>query len=153
MQVLKMIPVLTAICLFYTCGNSWAKADTVELYTQAVITADVPELEKILAPNFLYIGSNGHIRDKEHFIDELKTKKLVVDRLSLRNQRESSVGDTRMITANGVFYGKSDLPRPQGLMRFTIVLAKNVGGEQVVLFQATPVISTKECTDGNCRIK
>lgn len=153
MNLFKLASVFAVLAFFLTSGTAHAKADTVELYTESVMTADIPELEKILAPNFWYIGANGHIRDKEHFIEELRDKRLIVDRLSLRNQRETKVGDTRLVTSNGVFYGKSDLPRPQGLMRFTMVLANNNGVEQVVLFQATPVIGTKDCTDGNCRIK
>ncbi len=38
-------------------------------------------------------------------------------------------------------------------MRYTMVIADNNGSEQVVLFQATPVISTEDCMDGNCKIK
>ena len=117
------------------------------------MTADIQELEKILAPNFWYVGPNGHIIDKEHFIADLKEKKLVVDRLSLRNQRETQVGDTRMVTSNGVFYGKSVLPRPQGLMRYCIVIGDNNGREQIALVQVTPVIGTEDCVDGNCQIK
>lgn len=151
MRFLKIA--LLAIALIFSCGTAHAKADAVELYTNAVMTANIPELEKLLAPNFWYIGGNGHIRDKEHFIQEIKAKTLVVDRLSLTNLRETSVGETRLVTANGTFQGQSPMPRPQGLMRFTMVLAKNKGQDQVVLFQATPVISTDECKDGNCKIK
>lgn len=142
---------LAMLCI--SVSNAQAKANTVELYTNAVITGDAPALEKILAPNFWYIGANGHIRDKDHFITEIRDKKLIVDRLSLTNMRETQVGDTRLLTANGYFRGKSDMPLPDGLMRFTLVLAKNQGQEQVVLFQATPVIATQDCKDGNCRIK
>lgn len=153
MKALKIAPALILGTLLLTAGFCLAKADIVELYTEAVMTADIPELEKVLAPNFLYVGSNGHIRDKEHFIQELRDKALVVDRLSLSNQRDSSIGDTRLVTANGVFYGKSDDPRPYGLMRFSMIIANNRGTDQVALFQMTPVVGTRECKDGNCKIK
>ena len=153
MKFLKTVPLAAMLVLLLTCSLAQARADTVELYTNAVMTADIPELEKLLAPNFWYIGANGHIRDKEHFIQEIRDKTLVVDRLTLTNQRETKVGDTRLVTANGTFKGQSAAPRPQGLMRYTMVLANNNGHEQVALFQATPVIPTDECKDGNCRIK
>lgn len=130
-----------------------AKADIAELYSNAVMTGDVAALEKLLAPNFWHIASNGHIRDKANFIQEIIDKRLVVDRLTLTNSRETKVGDTRLLTSNGVFYGKSLNPQPQGLMRYTMVIADNKGEEQVVLFQATPVVPTKECEDGNCKIQ
>lgn len=153
---MKAVRLLSAICGIAFCmyaGLCQAGANTVDLYTHAILSGDVAELEKILAPNFWYIGGNGHIRDKDNFIKEIKDKTLVVDHLALKNLRETKVGDTRMLTANGTFQGKSAAPRPQGLMRYTMVLANNKGQEQVVLFQATPVISTEECQDGNCKIK
>lgn len=148
---LASFALVLSLCLW--AANAQAKADTVEIFTHAVMTADIPVLEKTLAPNFWYIGANGHIRDKEHFIQEIKDKQLVVNHLTLLNNRETQLGDTRLITANGTFKGESVKPTPQGLMRYTTVLANNNGKEQVVLFQATPVIATPECEDGNCKIK
>ena len=76
-----------------------------------------------------------------------------MDRLTLTNVRDTKVGNTRMLTANGYFKGTAVPPLPQGLMRFTMVLANNNGQEQVALFQATPVEPTPDCKDGNCKIK
>ena len=149
--VAATLAIVLALCMWSV--NAQAKADTVEVFANAVMTADLPVLEKTLAPNFWYIGANGHIRDKEHFIQEIKDKHLVVNRLTLTNNRETQVGGTRLVTANGTFSGESIKPTPQGLMRYTIVLADNKGNEQVALFQATPVISTPDCQDGNCKIK
>ncbi len=153
MKVLKIAPLAAILFVVLSYSQASARANTVELYTDAVMSGNAAELEKLLAPNFWYIGGNGHIRDKEHFIQEIKDKTLVVDRLTLTNLRETKVGDTRLLTANGMFSGKSPMPRPQGLMRYTLVLANNKGEEQVVLFQATPVIATDDCRDGNCKIK
>lgn len=147
----KILFALLTLLLF--AGSAHAKANTVELFTNAVRTGDIPVLEKTLAPNFWYIGSNGHIRDKDHFIDEIRAKKLVIDQITLSNLRETSVGETRLLTANGTFRGKSDMPLPDGLMRYTLVLGNNRGQEQIALFQITPVIATHDCSDGNCRIK
>ena len=146
-----LIPLL--LCLFCFAAPATAKVDTAELYAEAVMTADVPALEALLAPNYWHIGSNGHIQDKAHFIESIKSKTLVVNHLSLSNMRETRIGETRLLTFNGQFKGLSNPPRPQGLMRFSMVLVNNKGKDQVVLFQATPVISTPECSDGNCRIR
>ena len=153
MKSLATVFLAASLFLIFSLQSARAKSDVVELYAESVMTADVDELQKILAPNFWYVSPAGHIMDKEHFIDELKSKRLVVDRLSLRNQRETKVGETRIVTANGVFYGKSLLPRPQGLMRYCIVAGDNHGEEQIVLVQVTPVIGTDDCADGNCQIK
>lgn len=153
MKFFTFAPLALAVSLFLGAGIAQGRADTLEQFTHAMVTGDVPELEKVLAPNFWFIGASGHIRDKEHFIQEIKDKQLVVNRITLSNDRETQLGDTRLATANGVFYGAAVQPTPQGLMRFTTVLANNKGQEQVVLFQATPVIPTHECQDGNCKIK
>lgn len=152
MKFLKTIP-LVLMLIMGVQTSALARADVIELYTNAVMTGDVAELEKILAPNYWHIGSNGHIQDKSHFIDSIREKALVVDRLTFTNVRETKLGETRLLTGNGTFKGYSSLPRPQGLMRYTMVTAENRGNEQVVLFQATPVIPTDNCQDGNCRIK
>jgi len=147
------LPHLLLLCVLCLATPAQARVNTVDLYTEAVMTGDIAALEKLLAPNYWHIGSNGHIQDKEHFIASIKDKKLIVNHLSLSNERETHIGETRLLTGNGQFKGISKPARPQGLMRFTMVLVNNKGTEQVVLFQVTPVEPTPECNDGNCRIK
>lgn len=153
MKFVQLVPLLLALALCLAGGVAHAKVDTVALYTEAVMTGDVSALEKLLAPNYWHVSSNGHIQDKENVITSIKNKDLVVDRLTLTNVRETKVGNTRLITANGYFKGTAVPALPQGLMRFTMVLANNNGKEQVALFQATPVEPSDDCKDGNCRIK
>ena len=153
MKFVQLVPLLLALALCLAGGVAHAKVDTVALYTEAVMTGDVSALEKLLAPNYWHVSSNGHIQDKENFITSIKNKDLVVDRLTLTNVRETKVGNTRLLTANGYFKGTAVPALPQGLIRFTMVLANNNGKEQVALFQATPVEPSDDCKDGNCRIK
>ncbi|WP_165176275.1 nuclear transport factor 2 family protein [Desulfovibrio sp. ZJ369] len=153
MKILQLVPLLLALALCVAGGVAHAKADTVALYTEAVMTGDVPVLEKLLAPNYWHISANGHIRDKEHFIQSIKSKALVVDRLTITNVRETMIGNTRLLTGNGFLKGTTVPPLPQGLMRYTMVIADNNGTQQVVLFQATPVQPAPDCKDGNCRIQ
>ncbi len=130
-----------------------AKANTVSLYTEAVMTGDIPALETLLAPNYWHINANGHIQDREHFITTIKNREMVIDRLSFTNARTTIIGDATLITGNGTLMGRAEPPLPQGLMRFTLVLVKNKGRDEVVLFQATPVIPSVDCADGNCKIQ
>lgn len=130
-----------------------AKVDIAELYINALLDSNVQELEKLLAPNFWYIGANGHIHDKENFIGEIRSRAMRVERLKFFNVRETKVGDTRLLTANGTFKGVTPIPGPEGLMRYTMAIADNHGTEQVAMFQITPVIASRDCIDGNCRIK
>ena len=134
-------------------GLAQAKPDTVELYIEAVMIGDVPALETLLAPNYWHINANGHIEDKEHFINTIKNKELVIDRLTFTNARTAMISDAKLITGTGYLKAKATPPLPQGLMRVTVVVVSNKGREQVVLFQATPVIATEDCNDGNCKIQ
>ena len=142
-----------ALMITLSGGLAQAKPDTVELYTEAVMIGDVPALETLLAPNYWHINANGHIEDKEHFINTIKHKELVVDRLTFTNARTAMIGDSKLITGTGYLKAKATPPLPQGLMRVTVVVVSNKGREQVVLFQATPVIATEDCNDGNCKIQ
>ena len=142
-----------ALVITLSGGLAQAKPDTVELYTEAVMIGDVPALETLLAPNYWHINANGHIEDKEHFINTIKQKELVVDRLTFTNARTAIIGDSKLITGTGYLKAKATPPLPQGLMRVTVVVVSNKGREQVVLFQATPVIATDDCNDGNCKIQ
>ena len=142
-----------ALVITLSGGLAQAKPDTVELYTEAVMIGDVPALETLLAPNYWHINANGHIEDKEHFINTIKHKELVVDRLTFTNARTAIIGDSKLITGTGYLKAKATPPLPQGLMRVTVVVVSNKGREQVVLFQATPVIATEDCNDGNCKIQ
>lgn len=130
-----------------------ARADVVELYANAVISADTEMLEKILAPNYWHIAANGHIQDKEHFIASIRNKQLVIDHLTLSNLRRSMIGGCTLLTGNGILRGTATPTLPEGLMRYSVVIAKNGDTEQVVLFQATPVVPSADCKDGNCAIR
>ena len=153
MNFLKSAFLVCALFLCLSAGQAHAKADTVALYTEAVMTGDIPALEALLAPNYWHIGANGHIEDKEHFIQSIKNKELVVDRLTILNARTALIGGAQLVTGNGYFKGIAVPALPEGLMRFTLVLVKNQGREQVVLFQTTPVLPSANCKDGNCKIQ
>ena len=142
-----------ALMITLSGGLAQAKPDTVELYTEAVMIGDVPALETLLAPNYWHINANGHIEDKEHFINTIKNKELVIDRLTFTNARTAMISDAKLITGTGYLKGKATPPLREGLMRITILVVSNKGREQVVLFQATPVIATEDCNDGNCKIQ
>ena len=142
-----------ALMITLSGGLAQAKPDTVELYTEAVMIGDVPALETLLAPNYWHINANGHIEDKEHFINTIKNKELVIDRLTFTNARTAMIGDSKLITGTGYLKAKATPPLPQGLMRVTVVVVSNKGRDQVVLFQATPVVATDDCDDGNCKIQ
>lgn len=130
-----------------------AAADVAALYTDALISGDAKGLERLLAPNFIFIAPNGHIEDGSHFLDSVRSRHFVVSDMTLKNMRETRTGDVRLITGNGTFMARADNPLPGGLMRLTMVTDRSSGSERILLVQVTPVIPTRDCSDGNCRIR
>ncbi|MDD6181620.1 MAG: nuclear transport factor 2 family protein [Desulfovibrionaceae bacterium] len=143
----------TLLCLCCCAGNALARADLPEMYAAALVSNDTETLDSILAGNYWHISANGHIQDKEHFITNIKNRKMVIDQLRLSNARTSTYGNTKVVTGNALLRGTFGHPLPQGLVRFTMVTERGTQGEKVVLFQMTPVTPSKACPDGNCEIK
>ena len=144
MKLFRMFLVLLALSLTFS-GAALARADVTELYAES--------LDKLLAPNYWHVSANGHIQDKEHFLASIKARKLVIDRIRLSNMRSTVMGDVTLVTANGQLKGSATPPLPQGLMRYTLVLNKDGKDTRIVLFQATPVVPSDDCRDGNCAIR
>ena len=144
MKLFRMFLVLLALSLTFA-GAALARADVTELYAEALMTGDVESLDNVSA--------NGHIQDKEHFLASIKARKLVIDRIRLSNMRSTVMGDVTLVTANGELKGSATPPLPQGLMRYTLVLNKDGKDTRIVLFQATPVVPSDDCRDGNCAIR
>lgn len=153
LSLLCLAPLLLSACLILAPCEAGAAADPVDLFVEALLDADTDSLDRILSPNFVFIGSNGHIQDKEHFLATLRDRHLVVKSASFKNLRESSAGPVRMVTGNGTFIAISSQPLPSGLMRVTLVADNTGPRERIVLVQLTPVIPTAECGDGNCLIR
>ena len=153
MKLLHTALLVLTLALGSGIGHAHAKADSVALYTEAVMTGDIPALESLLAPNYWYINANGHIYDKEHFIRLIKNRELVINHLTITNVRTTMIDNAKLLTGNGQLKGTCTPALPQGLMRYSLVLVNNKGREQVVLVQMTPVSATENCKDGNCEIK
>lgn len=116
-----------------------ARPDIVAQYVEAVMTADTAILQKILAENFLHIGSNGLVQDKENYIENLKNGKMDIRRLTISDGVTSHYGGATLLTGTAVVHGTATPPLPQGLMRFSMVLERANDQEKIILSQLTPV--------------
>ncbi len=148
-----LAPVLLAAGLALAPYEAKAAADPVDLFVEALLDADADSLDRLLSSNFIFIGSNGHVQDKEHFLETIRNRHLIVKSAKFKNLRESSAGPVRMVTGNGTFVAISNQALPSGLMRATLVADGTGPRERIVLVQLTPVIPSAECEDGNCLIR
>lgn len=136
---------LLALFLVLVLGSTArAKPDTVALYVEAVMTADAATLEKILAANYLHVSGNGYVQDKENFIEMLKNRKMIINRLTISNVKTTHFGRATLVTGNAMLKGSFEPRLPEGLQRMSMVLERNEKGEEkVILFQDTPVLGWK----------
>ncbi|MEG2171761.1 MAG: nuclear transport factor 2 family protein [Desulfovibrionaceae bacterium] len=136
--------VIIALPLLLLMANvAHARPDTVAQYVEAVMTQDTATLQKILAENFLHIGSNGLLQDKENYIENLKNGKMDIRRLTVSDVVSSHYGSATLLTGNAVVHGTYNPPLPQGLMRFSMVLERVGDQDKIILSQLTPVKSLK----------
>lgn len=139
-----ILPLLLVMGLMGGMGTvAHARPDIVSQYVEAVMTADTATLQKILAENFVHIGGNGFLQDKENFIENLKDGNMDVRRLTVSDVVASHYGGATLVTGNSTVHGTFVPPQPQGSMRFTMVLQKVNDQEKVILVQRTPVKETK----------
>ena len=137
-----------ALLLVWGTGAQ-AQSDVIERYVTAVMTRDVDTLQKILADNYLHINANGYLQDKEHFIENLKSGKMVIDHLLFFDTVDNRCGSTLVVTGNVFFKGKFKPKLHEGLQRMTVVADK----DKIMLYQATPVVDKKESRAAEKKIK
>lgn len=134
-----------ALTLLLTSGAiAHAQQDAITRYVEALISRDVATLQEVLADNYLHINANGYLQDKEHFIANLKSGNMVIDRLTYFDTIETKYGDTLVVTGNVLFKGTFKPKLPEGLQRGTIVADGEGKKEKIILYQVTPVGDRKE---------
>ena len=74
MKFVQLVPLLLALALCLAGGVAHAKADTVALYTEAVMTGDVAALQKLLAPNYWHVSSTAISRTRSTSSPASKTR-------------------------------------------------------------------------------
>lgn len=119
MKFVQLVPLLLALALCLAGGVAHAKADTVALYTEAVMTGDVAACQNAGCPTTGTFSSNGHIQGQRSTSSPAsKNKELVVDRLTAHPTcADTKVGNHQdAYMANGYFKGYGRAASPQGLM-------------------------------------
>lgn len=135
--------ILVALLAWGTTAQA-QQPDAITRFALALMTRDSQTLQTILADNYLHINANGYLQDKEHFIANIKSGSMVIDRLTFFDIVETKYGNTIVVTSNTLFKGKFKPKLPEGLQRVTIVSHGENTKERIVLYQATPVLDRKE---------
>ena len=104
-----------------------------EQYIAALLNADVRWYSEHLAEDFVCINSDGAIRDKRQFLEDVAAGPEVKD-YKLQDVSIRFYGDTALVQAKGVFNRKDGSP---GQSRYTDVYVKTDHGWRVVSAQIT----------------
>ena len=65
----KSLALVLVLCSLLMANKAEAKPDTAQMFIEAMLTANVEVLDKILAGNYLHINGNGYMQDKENLLD------------------------------------------------------------------------------------
>lgn len=134
-----MCAALFAALLLNVSASARAESPLV-LYMEAVMTTDVPALEKLLNDRFVSIDVDGRVMNKRTFLKSLEWGSIQVDRLHLEEARLLHFGNTAIATGTLYFVGRTDgMPVSRPKQRFTLIAEEGRKEGQILLYQATPL--------------
>ncbi len=64
---------------------------------QAMLDANGPALDALVAPQMIYAHSDGHVEDKTKYVDTIVTKKTIYTSITLSNIKTVVAGDTAVV--------------------------------------------------------
>ncbi len=109
---------------------------------EATLKADTKWLQDHLAADYVRVGANGEVTDRNGLINDLKSGRLRLDSIDLREQKVRVYGDTAILQDAANVKGTADGQPISGETRATMVWVKRNGQWKLVSFQATPIQAT-----------
>lgn len=104
---------------------------------RAMIQADLPALEKLLADDLVYVHSSGSIESKEQFLATLRSGGLRYKKITPEDTRYRLAGTLAVVTGRSSVEVDHD-GKPQSFrLRFTAVYEKSGAGWRLVSWQTT----------------
>lgn len=104
---------------------------------KAMIGADFPTLEKVLADDLVYVHSSGVVDDKNSYFAPLRSGSVRYKKISPEDTRVRITGTLAVVTGRSSIELERD-GKPQAFrLRFTAVYEKSAPGWRLVSWQAT----------------
>lgn len=104
---------------------------------RAMIQADLPALEKLLADDLVYVHSSGSIESKEQFLASIRSGGLKYKKITPEDPRYRIAGNLAVVTGKSSVEVERD-GKPQSFrLRFTAVYEKAAAGWRMVSWQTT----------------
>ncbi len=105
----------------------------------AALKGDVTFLERRLADNYVAIGGNGSMSDRNQVIQNRKNGVNKFEAIDIRDQKIRVYGNTAIVEDDANVKGSMNGQPYSGEFRATFVWVKQGGDWKLVQFQATPV--------------
>lgn len=132
---------LAALCAFALAASAQGPEKELraveEQRYKAMLQADLPALEKLLADDLVYVHSSGSTETKQLFLASIRSGGLKYKKIAPEDTRVRVAGTLAVVT------GKSSVEveregKPQSFrVRFTAVYEKSAAGWRLVAWQTT----------------
>lgn len=138
---MKKSGMLAALCAFALAASAQGPEKELRAVEQqryrAMIEADFPALEKLLADDLVYVHSSGSVESKEQFLDTIRSGRLRYKRIVAEETRIKSAGNIAVVTGRSSVEVERE-GKPQSFrVRFTAVYEKSGAGWRLSAWQTT----------------
>jgi ketosteroid isomerase-like protein len=108
-------------------------------FQQAIVENDAAAIERFVADDWIIVGPEGKIIEKERFLGVVKSGALTHERMELEEPRVRVYGETAVVTGRATSAGKFMGAEFKTLERSTDVFVKSDGQWRCVLTQLTRI--------------
>jgi ketosteroid isomerase-like protein len=106
----------------------------------AVLKADIPALDALLADDYISITAGGALQSKEQTLDSLRSGATHFTSIEISDRRVRFYGTTALVTSKAVVSGKHAGDDLSGSYRYTRVYVKNAQGDwKIVSFETSRI--------------
>ncbi len=109
-------------------------------WEQAMLTDDVPAMDKLLSDDYLGVTATGDLVTKSQQLDRMRNRTLMMTRLQTTESRVKLIGHTAIVTSLAEVEAQADGKPVQGSFRYTRVYQRLPNGTWLITsFEATRV--------------
>jgi ketosteroid isomerase-like protein len=111
-----------------------------ELWRTAVLKADIPALDALLADDYTAITADGALQSKEQALDSLRSGTTHFTAIAVSDRKVRFYGTTALVTCKAVMNGTHAGADISGSFRYTRVYVRNAQGEwKIVSFEVSRI--------------
>jgi ketosteroid isomerase-like protein len=111
-----------------------------EAWRSAVLKANIPALDALLADDYISITSDGALQSKEQTLDSLRSGATHFSSIEVSDRRVRFYGTTALVTSKAVVVGTHAGADLSGSYRYTRVYVKNAQGDwKIVSFETSRI--------------